>query len=201
MVENNSIMPAIIMFLHFPFIGLWTIISPTISCLFKFLGCNYLNWVCGWGIWISLFFLLTWWYIPFTKTQISQITRDQQCPISCLLNILNLNKTCHIKMKHWIYCTVLEYSNNTSPCFLGIIVALAIFSSIWRKTPLESSDALKNVPELLPSVKNNKFLQWIASKKSISQKTVHYIRNMTYIALYAVNYLWHKFMHHKWICY
>ena len=39
---------------------------------------------------------------------------------------------------------------NTSPWGLGIIVTLAIFLSIISKIPVLSSDALINVPELLP---------------------------------------------------
>lgn len=39
--------------------------------------------------------------------------------------------------------------NSTSPCVLGIIVALAIFSSMTSKVPVLSSEALINMPELL----------------------------------------------------
>ena len=37
----------------------------------------------------------------------------------------------------------------TSPCVVGSIVALAIFSSMAPKTPVWSWDALIKVPELL----------------------------------------------------
>lgn len=46
-----------------------------------------------------------------------------------------------------------QSGKNTSPCVLGIIVALAIFSSITPRVPLSSSEALKNTPELLGAEK------------------------------------------------
>lgn len=44
-------------------------------------------------------------------------------------------------------------TNQTSPWVFGIIVALAIFSSMKSKVPVLSSDALIKVPELLQGKK------------------------------------------------
>lgn len=42
--------------------------------------------------------------------------------------------------------------NSTSPCVLGSIVALAIFSSMTSKIPVLSSEALINTPELFEKI-------------------------------------------------
>lgn len=61
---------------------------------------------------------------------------------------------------------------HTSIFSIGIMVTLEIFCSIWSKIPVESSDALMNVPELLPEANNSAKLQNIMNQYKFHQSFI-----------------------------
>ena len=63
---------------------------------------------------------------------------------------------------------------HTSIFSLGIMVTLEIFRSTWSKIPVESSDALINVPELLPEANNSAKSQNIVNQYRFHQSFIRH---------------------------